>query len=140
MKSKKLIRYPNKQKAIDKAIWLNFKNQNNKYGSILSVKGDYLLVPKNHQSFKGESFEVLPNDYSKISYPHIQQIAIDEDPLDHLEEIRGMFSTTSGELLRFILKTKLPLKKFIRYQLALSGYDENFDWVGFDKAEEIWLK
>ena len=46
-----------------------------------------------------------------------------------------MFSVAHGETLRFILNTKIPLKRFIRYELACRGYDKNFKWVGFDKAE-----
>ena len=37
-----------------------------------------------------------------------------------------MFSVAHGETLRFILNTKIPLKRFIRYELACRGYDKNF--------------
>ena len=45
-----------------------------------------------------------------------------------------------GALLCFVLHTKLPLEKLIRYELASRGYDQNMNWVGFEKAKEIWLK
>lgn len=136
-----MIRFPSKQKAIDLCLWQNCNHRyDDNYGVILSTLGDYLVVPKDHPTFKGEDFEKLPKDYSKMDYKHIQHIAMDEDPLSHFEEIRGMFSTAHGELLRMILKTKLPLKKFIRYELACRGYDENFNWIGFEKAEKLWLK
>ena len=56
------------------------------------------------------------------------------------EEIAGMFSIVHGETLRFILSAHIPLERFIRYELACRGYDKDFLWVGFDKAENIWLK
>ncbi len=65
---------------------------------------------------------------------------MDDDPLSHWEEIAGMFSVAHGETLQFILSAKIPLEKFIRYELACRGYDENFQWVGFEKSQEIWLK
>ncbi len=65
---------------------------------------------------------------------------MDEDPLPHFEEIRGMFSVLHGEILRYILEVKIPLDKFIRYELANRGYDKDHLWVGFEKAEEIWLE
>ncbi len=65
---------------------------------------------------------------------------MDEDPLHHFEEIRGMFSVMDGEILRFILEAKIPLEKFIRYELASRGFDKDHKWVGFEKVEEIWLK
>jgi len=40
----------------------------------------------------------------------------------------------------FILKAHIPLKKFLRYELACPGYDKKFNWVGFEEAEKIWLK
>jgi len=51
-----------------------------------------------------------------------------------------MLSVIHGEVLRFILSAKIPLEKFIKYELACRGYDKDFQWVGFDKAEAIWLK
>ena len=95
-----------------------------------------MVLHKSHPSFEKNEFENFSDDYSKIEYKHIRQIAMDDDPLEHFEEIRGMFSGSHGETLRLILKTKLPLKKFIRYELACRGYDEDFNWVGFEKAEE----
>ncbi len=75
-----------------------------------------------------------------MDYKHIRQISMDEDPLNHWEEIRGMFSVMDGEILRYILEANIPLEKFIRNELANRGYDKDHQWVGFDKAEQIWLK
>ncbi|WP_299884296.1 hypothetical protein [uncultured Lacinutrix sp.] len=136
-----MTRFPNKQKAIDLAIWQNHNHRfDDNYGVVLSSKGDYMVFQTDHPSFSKSEFENLPVDYKKMDYNHIQQIRMDADPLPHFEEIAGMFSLAHGETLRFILNTKIPLKRFIRYELACRGYDENFKWVGFDKAEEIWLK
>lgn len=134
-------RFPSKAKAIDLAIWQNNNHRfNDTYGVVLSSKGDYMVLEADHPSFENSEFEKIPADYSKMKYKDIAQIAMDDDPLPHWEEIRGMVSTVHGETLRFILKTNIPFEKFIRYELASRGYDENFKWVGFDNAEEIWLK
>lgn len=137
-----LLRQPNKEKAIDLAVWLNFKHRvdGKRFGVIQSVEGDFLIVSPNHPTFKGEVFEILPEHYSQMNYKHIRNIGMDVDPLHHFAEIKGMISVMDGEILRFILKYKIPLKKLIRYELACRGYDENHIWCGFDKAEDIWLK
>lgn len=137
-----MTRHPSKQKAIDQAAWFNFEHRtsNQKYGVIQSSKGDYFVLPTDHVSFEGETFEKLPSDYSGITYDHIRSIGMDEDPLYHFDEICGMFSVIHGEILRYILEAKIPLEKFIRFELANRGYDKDHKWVGFEKAEEIWLK
>jgi len=79
----------------------------------------------------------------RFDYYHlldIRFITMDEDPLMHWEEIKGLFSSMHGEVLRFILAYQVPLEKLIRFELAARGHDENHNWCGFDKAEEIWLK
>ena len=134
-------RFPSKQKAIDLALWQNHNHRfGDTYGVVLSSKGDYMVVETDNTSFSKKEFEKLSADYTKMSYKHIQQIRMDENPLSHFEEISGMFSTAHGETLSFILSAQIPLKRFIRYELASRGYDEKFNWVGFEKAEEIWLK
>jgi hypothetical protein len=45
-----------------------------------------------------------------------------------------------GKILRYILYAKIPLEKLIRFELAGRGFDENHRWVGFEKANEIWLQ
>jgi hypothetical protein len=136
-----MTRFPNKQKAIDLAVWQNHNHRfDDNYGVVSSIDGDYMIFQTDHPTFNKSDFEKLPRDYSKMKYKHIRKIRMDDDPLSHWEEIAGMFSVAHGETLRFILNTKIPLKRFIRYELACRGYDENFNWVGFDKSEEIWLK
>jgi hypothetical protein len=134
-------RFPSKQKAIDLAVWRNHNHRyDDNYGIVLSSKGDYMVVQNDHPSFKRSDFEILPKHYVEKNYKHIQQIRMDDDPLSHWEEIAGVFSTAHGETLRFILSADIPLKRFIRYELACRGYDKDFLWVGFDKAEKIWLE
>jgi len=133
-------RFPNKQKAIDLAIWQNHNHRyDDNYGAVLSSKGDYMVVQTDHPSFNSSEFETLPEGYTNMDYKHIRQIRMEDDPLSHWEDIAGLFSTTHGEVLQFILSAKTPLEKFIRYELACRGYDKDFLWVGFDKAEAIWL-
>ena len=138
---KNLRRQTNKQKACDDAVWLNFihRNEGKQFGVIQSIEGDFLVISPNHPTFRNEVFETLPTDFSNMDYTHIRNISMDVNPLPFWENLKGMFSIQDGELLRFILKYQIPLEKFIRYELASRGYDENHQWVGFEKAEEIWL-
>ncbi len=131
----------NLQKALDEAVWINFRHRTTDYkvGVIESVKGGYILAHPDHSMFEGEHFEPLPSDYSEMTYKHMTTIGMDEDPLKHWEEIRGAFQVLDGELLRFILAKKVPLKKMIRFELACRGYDKNHKWVGFEKAQKVWL-
>jgi len=83
--------------------------------------------------------EILPEDYSQMNFEEIRDIRMDSDPLSFWETIIGIFSVIDGEILRYLLHTKIPLKKLIRYELACRGYDKNNRWCGFEKAKEIWL-
>lgn len=137
-----VIPYSSHQKACDHALWLNFEHRlkHQRFGAILSYSGKHLVVSLDHPSFIGEKFNKLPKSYRKLSYSHIQEIAMDHDPLPFWETIRGMVSTIDGETLRFILRYQIPLEKFIRFELAARGYDIDNRWCGFEKAKEIWLK
>lgn len=138
----KIRRQVNKEKAIDKALWLNFKHRvaQKTFGVNQSIEGDFLITDTNHPALKDEVFELLPENYVKMGYSHIKHIAMDENPLRHWEEIRGIFSVLDGEILRYILHAKIPLEKLIRYELASRGFNENHLWCGFEKASDIWLK
>ena len=137
-----MIHHQSKQKAIDHALWLNFKHRvfEEYYMVTKDVKGYYFVIPENLSKVKNHKRIDLPMDYSNLTYDDLRAIGSAEDPLSHWEDIRGMFSTMNGEILRFILKMKIPLERFIRNELANRGYDEDHNWVGFDKADEIWLK
>ena len=140
-KPKPMRRLPNKQKAIDLALWQNHSYQfNDNYGVVLSAQGDYLVIKRVHPTFEDFDYEKLPSNHSNMSYKHIKHIRMDDDPLPHWEAIAGTISILDGEVLRFILSAKVPLKRFIRYELSCRGYDEHMKWVGFDKAQEIWLR
>ncbi len=136
-----LTRHPSRRKAIDHAMWLTFEHRmdNIHYGVIESIEGDHLVVPVEHITFKGEKFEELPSDHSEMTYDHIQRIRMAYEPLPHWEVIAGMLSITDGEVLRFILAYRVPLERFIRYELAGRGHDENHQWVGFEQAAKMWL-
>lgn len=140
--TKKMHRQKSKIKALDEALWLNFKNRVSKetVGVVESIEGDYIIISPEHPTFKGDTFEILPKNYKAMDYEHIKSIGSDLSPLPHWEAIDGMISTMDGEILRFILHYKVPLKRFIRYELACRGFDENHKWCGFDKAKKIWLK
>lgn len=137
-----MIRHQLKSKAIDNVLWLNFENRTTEkeYGVIQSIEHDYLIVPKDHPSVQGETFEKLPDSYASLSYDRIAKIFADRNPLWFWEELKGTFGTLNGELLRFILAYDIPLEKLIRYSLSARGYDKNMQWVGFNKAKDIWLE
>ncbi|MCW3159670.1 hypothetical protein [Chryseobacterium oryctis] len=129
-------------KAMDFAVWKNFENRMKKeqFGVLDAPEENYAVVNQAMLMDLEMEFQYpLPEDYDWIDYNKIRTIRMDYDPLSHWEELTGAFSVMNGELLRFILKFDVPLKKFIRYELASRGYDENHQWVGFDKAEEIWF-
>ena len=126
-------------KAADAALWLMFKYraEQRKFKVVQDPKTKlYAVIPKVDNKKTGL---VLPKNYEAMPYQAIQQIRSDHDPLQHWEELSGMMSTASGELLRFILHYKVPLEKWIRYELAARGYDENYQWLGFEQAGIIWL-
>ncbi len=134
--------FESKEKAIHQALWLSFKNRVAKvrFGVVPYPKNRWAVIESATAKQIGASFEKIPSDYSKMTYDMIRHIKMDEDPLRHLEELTGVFAIMDVELLRFILHAKIPLEKLIRYELAGRGHDKNHHWVGFDKAEEIWLE
>lgn len=135
-----IFRFPSKQRAIDQALWINFKSPNKlPFGVVESAEGDYLVVPSTHPTFEADEFEQLPTSYVNMDYRHIRSIFIANNPLDHWAQLIGMLQVQSNEVLRFILHFNIPLEKFIRYELASNGHDENGKWCGFEKAKEIWL-
>lgn len=131
------------QKALDCAVWLNFKfrTKSIEFGVIHGPDDNWAVVDRSVVDEMELSFlSVLPEDYSEMTFEHIRNIKRDENPLGHWEELTGTFSVMDGELLRFILHAKVPLEKLIRYTLAIGGYDENHSWIGFEASEKLWLK
>lgn len=141
MESEILKEHASLQRAIDIALWMNFKyrldkrsfviiqNKKTKHYQVISQKGTRKSLWIDH-----------PENYFNMSYQHIASIGGQTSPLSHWEEIMGLFSSTHGELLRFIIAYKVPLEKIIRFELAARGHDKNHLWVGFEKAREIWLE
>ena len=132
------------QKSIDLAVWRNFLiTGKNLYPCFVidGLEDNYACVSKDVlQHFHHQTPHQLPNTYSGMDYNHIASICRDHDPLDHWVEIKGMISVTDHRVLRFILEKKIPIEKFIRHELASTGFDENGVWCGIDKSKEIWLK
>ncbi|WP_299217011.1 hypothetical protein [uncultured Dokdonia sp.] len=137
-----MTRHPSKDKAIDNAVWSNFEHRttNKEYVVVRGTDHNYVVIPKDYPTVDGQAFEVLPDSYATLDYERIADIFADHNPLWFWEELKGMFSTANGELLRFILAYDVPLDKLIRYSLSTRGYDKDQRWVGFDKAKEIWLE
>lgn len=138
-----LDEFDSEQKAIDHAIYLNFKYRiaNITFGVIHGPEDNWAVCEEaTAQEMDMTFLNNLPKDYSEITYEHLDSIRQDEDPLPHWESITGMLAVMDGEILRFILNNRVPLDRLIRHELALRGFDKNHRWCGFDKAREIWLK
>lgn len=134
--------FQSQEKAIDHAMWLNFKYRLARIVSgVISHDTKWAVCEEITAKEMNTNFlDILPKDYVKISYDHIRHLRMDTKPLPHWEKLLGLFSTTDGELLRYIIAHKMPLDKFVKYELASRGYDKNNRWCGFDKSNEIWLK
>jgi len=138
-----LDNFHNKEKAIDHALWLNFKYRiaNISFGVIDGTQSKFAVCEEATANEMGISFlDILPKDYVDIEYRKLDTLAMDRNPLPHWEKIQGLFSVADGEILRYLLALEIPLEKFIRHELAKRGYDENHRWCGFDNARDIWLK
>jgi hypothetical protein len=133
--------FDTKGKAIDQAMWLNFKYRiaGIVFGVIPGPKRNFAVCEQATLEKMENSFlDILPGDYSELSYRKLDVIRQEEEPFPHWERIIGMISVLDGEILRFILETRIPLERIIRHELALRGFDKNHRWCGFNKAREIW--
>ena len=114
MENETMIGHPTKQRAIDVALWMTFKYrmENRIYGveQNRKTKEYHIVQLENRRRIKLLDF---PTDYSEMHYNQISSV---------------------------LLKYKIPLEKLIRFELASRGHDENEQWVGFEKAYELWLK
>lgn len=134
--------FDDQQKAIDHAMWLNFKYRiaGIVFGVIHGPEDNWAVCEQATASEMGMTFlDILPKDYSELSYKQLDTIRQDEEPLPIWSALVGLVSTADGEILRFILENKIPLDKLIRHELASRGYDKNHRWCGFERAREIWL-
>lgn len=134
--------FDDQQKAIDHAMWLNFKYRiaGIVFGVIHGPEDNWAVCEQVTADEMEMTFlDILPKDYSTISYKQLDAIRQDEEPLPFWSALVGLISTADGEILRFILENKIPLDKFIRHELALRGFDKNHRWCGFDRAREVWM-
>ncbi len=134
--------FEDKEKAVHHAIWLTFKNRvtGTLYGVEKSFTDLWGVVKVSDIKDENPYLADTAHDYSQMSYDMIRKLRSDNDPPPPWEDLMGAFSVLNGDILRYILHTKIPLEKLIRYELAIRGYDENHTWCGFEKAEKIWLK
>lgn len=122
-------------------MWLNFKYciAGIVFGVIITPERKWAVCEEQTAQELNVDFLKTSENHTELDYDQIRHIKMDADPLPFWEELTGVFATMDGELLRYILHSKIPLEKLIRFELAARGYDENHHWCGFDKAEEIWL-
>tara|TARA_R110002051_G_scaffold2660_1_gene14267 strand:- start:15443 stop:15880 length:438 start_codon:yes stop_codon:yes gene_type:complete len=134
--------FSSEQKAIHHCLWLNFKYRiaKIKFGIINGPNKNFAVVEEaTAVDMEMPFLDILPKDYTDLNYDDIRLIRMDKDPLPHLEELIANFSTMDGEILRFIIHSKIPVEKLIRFELAGRGFDENHRWCGLSKSFEIWL-
>ncbi len=109
MESEMLKEHASLERAIDIAIWMNFKyrKQQRSYVVVQDKKTKlYLVVP---QMGRRKSLCIKqPKDYSLMSYEQIKSIRSEVQPLSHWEEIMGLFTSTHGEILRFNIRYQIP--------------------------------
>jgi hypothetical protein len=134
--------FDSQEKAIDHAIWLNFKYRIAviRFGVIDGPNRNWSVCEEATAKEMETSFlDILPKNYARMTFKQIRHIKMDRNPLPHWEML-SIFSTMDGEILRYILHADIPLKKLIRFELAARGYDKNHRWCGFEEAEKIWLR
>lgn len=131
-----------KRKAIDHALWLNFKYRvgSIRFGVIDGPDRNWAVCDEATAHDMGVSFVDIPQDYVAMDYDDLRHLHMEQERLPHWETILGMFSVCDGEILRYLLHANIPLEKLIRFELASRGFDMNHRWCGFEKAKEIWLK
>lgn len=135
--------FDDQNKAIDHAMWLNFKYRiaGIAFGVIDGPKRNWAVCEEYTATEMNTTFlDILPKDYSELEYRRLDTIAQDDELLPHWERIRGMVSVMDGEILRYILYNKIPIDRIIRHEIANRGFDQNHRWCGFDKARDIWLR
>jgi hypothetical protein len=135
--------FDSQEKAIYHCLWLNFKYRiaGIRFGIIDGPNNNFAVCEQATADEMNITFlDILPKNYAEMSYYEIRHIRTDKEPLPNLKALIGYFSKMDGEILRYILYAKIPLEKLIRFELAGRGFDENHRWVGFEKANEIWLQ
>lgn len=139
-----LTHYKTIDKAIDDALYRNFlafcKSEDEIFGVVHGPDDDYVVISeKEAEEFEFQLLDVLTKDFKQLSYDQIKAIRSDYEPLTHLEEIFGAFSTIPVENLLYILKEKIQLKQLIRYELSIRGVNKKGEWVGFEASKQIWF-
>lgn len=144
MKQKILEFYNELDKAVDRAVWLQFKHRLTRTRFVVydGPESNYAVsdLKTAQQMGMAHHFYPLVKSYKNLSYDKLKSISDDWSKLVHWEELLGKFTVMEGELLRFIINYQIPVEKLIRQELASRGFDQNQQWVGFDAAKEIWLK
>lgn len=137
----KFWEFPTLQKAKDFAKWNNFQHSFYDQQKFYAVDG-----PEHYAVINQEMLEELeatggyelPSSYEHMTWEEVKVLYQDKDVLEHWEKLIGSIQSMDGRMLRFILQMKIPLHLLICYELAARGYDKQIQWVGFEKAEEIW--
>ena len=144
MKQKILEFYDQLDKAIDRAVWLQFEHRNSKRKFVVydGPKDNFAVsdLQTAEEMEMDSHFYSLPDSYFNLSHKRLEAITKDTDMLQHWEELLGKFSVMEGELLRFIIRFQIPVEKLICHELSNRGVDQNNQWVGVEASKKIWRK
>lgn len=130
-------------KAIHHCTWLNFKYRivNKRFGIIEHPEFKYAVCDEVTAKERGDAFlDILPEDYSDLDYFTVLDIRQELKPIPHWIKLLDMVSTADEEILRFVLYTKIPFERLIRFELARRCYDENHRLISHEESRALWLK
>lgn len=131
----------NREDAIQYAIWLNFKYRlgNTSFGVIQIDQEEYRIIDKVDAKEAELNFtEHLPDNYEMLTFDQIELIR-ESNVLPHFENLKEFTSNLDIELLMFLTLKNFPMEKWLRYELASRGYDENLIYIGDRQARKKWI-
>ena len=106
-----------------------FKNRvrKEKYGVIYGPKDRWAVVKEADALEHGISLlDILPKNYKKLDYATYELMRLDKDILPHWKAIIDMVAETESEILEFILRKKVPLKKLLCFELKFKKQNLDF--------------
>lgn len=144
MKQSILEFYDNLDKARDRALWLEFEYRKVSKRFVVFDGPENNFAVADKETWEdldiAPNYYALPETYENLSFSELKTIARDTDMLPVWEELLGKCQVMEGEILRFILKYKIPLEKIIRHELGNRGFDQDANWIGFDESKILWMR
>ena len=109
--------------------------------AIPSYKGQYTVVLKADALERGCTvYEPAPDHFTKLSIQEIEDLIIEENPIEPFRELNNALSIISPEILSFMIQKNLPLEKFVQMYLVIKGYNKLGQMVDYDVAKMDWTE